>query len=82
MITGRDAVRWPGQNQFVWQIWDGRRWQMLGIVDVARDDTSTRPELAGQQQPPAITSPGNRAAASTPPVLNDGAGGPGAGATE
>lgn len=85
MFTGREQALRPEQNQFVWQIWDGRRWQMLGIVDVPRDDPSARPELPGQQQTPAITSPANRAATSTPPeppVPDGGDGGPGAGGSE
>lgn len=82
LFTAREQASHPQQTQFVWQIWDGRRWQMLGILDVPRDDTSTLHELPGRHQP-ATTGPENQVAASTAPetpVADDG--GPEAGRAE
>jgi hypothetical protein len=47
LLTDREAERRPHQNQFVWQIWTGRRWQLLGIVDVPREDSAAGPDTSG-----------------------------------
>jgi hypothetical protein len=55
LFTGREAALRPGQNQFVWQIWTGGRWQLLGIVDVPNDTTPTEHEVPGADQASTMT---------------------------
>ena len=55
LFTGREAVRRPGQNQFVWQVWTGRRWQMLGIVDAPRDPARTEQQVPGADRASTVT---------------------------
>jgi hypothetical protein len=50
LFTGREVARRPGQNQFVWQVRTGRRWQMLGIVDVPRDGSVVQHTVPGADQ--------------------------------
>jgi hypothetical protein len=37
-LTAAAAERYPDQAQFVWQVWTGDRWRLIGIVDVPRGD--------------------------------------------
>lgn len=67
LFTGRETARRPGQNQFVWQVWSGRRWQMLGIVDVPRGGPATGHEAPGAGQTPAVTGSPDRPGPATPP---------------
>jgi hypothetical protein len=57
----------PGQTQLVWQIWTGRRWQLLGIVDVPRDTAPTEHEVPGADQASTITGSAGHPAVTTPP---------------
>jgi hypothetical protein len=47
LFTGRETARRPGQTQFVWQIWTGRRWQILGIVDIPGGASAAGHEVPG-----------------------------------
>lgn len=38
-LTAAAADQHPDLSQFVWQVWTGRRWRLIGIVDVPRDGT-------------------------------------------
>jgi hypothetical protein len=72
LFTGREAARRPHQNQFVWQVWTGRRWQMLGIVDLPRGGAAGH-ETPGADQAPLSDSP-TRAGTATPPDALPGSG--------
>jgi hypothetical protein len=37
-LTAAAADRYPDQAQFVWHVWTGNRWRLIGIVDVPRDN--------------------------------------------
>jgi hypothetical protein len=82
LFTRREAARRPGQNQFVWQMWTGRRWQLLGIVDVPRDGSTSGQQPRDADQAPTATSSPGRPGATTPPDLLPADGVPDAGGTE
>lgn len=42
-LTAAVVARYPGQTQFVWQVWTGSRWTLLGIVDVPAHGTPAGP---------------------------------------
>lgn len=68
LFTGREAARRPHQNQFVWQIWIGRQWQMLGIVDLPRGGAAGH-KTAGADQAPISDSPTQADTATAPFAL-------------
>ena len=72
LLTGREAARRPHQNQFVWQVWTGRRWLMLGIVDLPRAGKGGH-RMPRADQAPTSDSP-TRASAATPPEALPGSG--------
>jgi len=83
LFTGREAARRPSQNQFVWQVWTGSRWQMLGIVDVPRDGSPPGHEVPGTGQTPTMTGSADQTAATTAdPMPGAGDGVPETGGTE
>jgi len=36
-LTASEASKYPLLTQFVWEIWTGRRWRLMDIVDLPRD---------------------------------------------